>query len=242
MPITQSPFEKSIARRISKARKMVELIKANGSYSSRSEPESIEGLELSIGLFEEKSIGYFELVEKYTAVSMLRKSLFQGQRLSLREVSLKMKHDLSESSAVGPDQLEQLKSLHAAIISQNPIPPPSDFSNPSFDQQLHHFMSSYQVLVKSFKALVEIAEACHYEPDDPDYSTPRARAIIHRAAQLTVEINKLIQDLYGVRDERLEIFLALRERSRAITNRCRYLFGPQDSTYKMVYRLRLAIV
>ncbi|SEJ44564.1 hypothetical protein SAMN05216327_110191 [Dyadobacter sp. SG02] len=239
---SQTPFERSLAKRISKAYAICELLSGSEIYTPRSDIDTIERLREELALFDILSISFFEAVDNYVDVALTRKQLFKGAKDGIKETSYEIKKHVTRDMTSKKPHQDEVKELYAAIYAQNPLAPPYDFAKPTLDKDLGAFFLSYSTLFGYFKLLVEKVRKNQSTPETCPFSVTHCETLLLQAENLTKEVEHLLQKVYVLNEERRYIFEQIKNRCTAICNRSRHVLGSHDDTYKWVNRHRLSIM
>ena len=181
-------------------------------------------------------------VENYMEVSLRRKSLFKGQRDSIKQVAYSIKIALSKDKSLRKLYIQDVKGLYAAIFAQNPLSPPYDFARPTFDKDFEAFLLSYATLLDHFKTLVEKVGQHGSALAAFSISMADCENLIEQAGFLGKEIDGLVQKVFVTNEERLFVFELIKEGCNAVHGRCRHLFGANHPVYKEINSLKYAIM
>lgn len=240
--VSQTPFERSLARRVAKARMVSELAQGPASRANGQEVELVKELQEQLRHFALLNDTYIYTVEKYVATSLVRKAMFKGEDDSIRHVAYVMKMAVIKDRLQDAVHAREIKMHYAAIFAQNPLAPPYDVVRPGFDKELDVFILSYSIILDHFKSMVQKIEAGQQIPIGIPYAIDDCKKMINRAEALGKEVSSLIQKVYVVNDERLFVFERIKELCNAICNRSRFLFGSHDPVYKEINTLKYAIM
>nr|WP_295929059.1 hypothetical protein [uncultured Dyadobacter sp.] len=240
--VSQTPFERSLARRVAKARMVLELARVPASRANGQEMELIAELQGQLRQFELLNGTYIDTVGKYVAASLARKAMFKGEEDSIRHVAYVMKRAVVRDKLQDPVHTREIKMHYAAIFAQNPLAPPYDVVRPGFDKELDVFILSYSIILDHFRSMVQKIEAGEHIPVNIPYTIDDCKKMISRAETFGKEVASLIQKVYVVNDERLFVFERIKELCHAICNRSRFLFGSHDPVYKEINTLKYAIM
>ncbi|MBE9463775.1 hypothetical protein ACFP1I_08735 [Dyadobacter subterraneus] len=234
-----TPFEKSIAKRIAKAAEIRSIAANKTGYTSQTDLESVQMLTLDLSRLAGLNADFFTTINSYYQTSMKRKELFQGKENSIKQTALLIKNTVFEDAAYCPNKRKQIKQIYEAIKGQNPISPPIDLAVKSSDKNVAAFLSSYQILISSFKAMKAALEKFDYQPKSEDCSLANCQVLLQSAEHLSNHIEALLQKLFAANETRTECYLMIRRRCLAIQNRFRFLYGSGDADYRKICKHKL---
>lgn len=238
--VGQTPFEKSLGRRIAKARMVRDLARVAVARGKGEEIGIITELSTRLDHFDSLNTTYIIALEKYVAVGTARRLLFKGPNSCIKQVAHSLKEAVTRDRKLAPALVSNIKALYTPIFSQNPLAPPFDVARPGFDKELDAFISSYTVIMEAFRAMVKKVAAAGVAM--LPVSIAECEAMIARAELLAKEIDSLIQKVYVLHDERLQAFEHIKDLCNAICTRSRFLFGSHDPIYKEINTLKYAIM
>ncbi|OJV19740.1 MAG: hypothetical protein BGO21_22010 [Dyadobacter sp. 50-39] len=238
---TQTPFERSRSKRVEKAYAILEVVKSSGSYSSKHELESVNGLEQELEDYEQVSQRYFDVVNQYIQASIDRKNLFKGRKHSIKETAYAIKLSVSANIKNDRTHRNDVKAIYALILAQNPLPAPYDFAKPSLDKDISAYLQSYHILLVNFKELVEQVSIHGSMIEDQPYSIAHCQGLILEAETYDKQIGRLTQTIYSLYDERLGHFDLIKERCNSIWNRSRFLTGSHDPDYLLINKYKMSL-
>jgi hypothetical protein len=230
----QTPFEKSLRRRLLKVGAVLDLIERETEYTYSSVLSSPDELRRHIQLYEELDVELAHLVSQYIESSLIRRRLFRGDELSIKRIAYSIKTNVSKSRSLEKTDLVDIKAIYATIFAQNPLAPPFDLARPFFERDLDAFNLSYQVLLDNFKLLVAKGFKLDLFSGGLPYSLSTVEALISKAEDLGREVFALIQKVFVRYEERLLVFEQIKESCNAICNRSRFLLGSHHPVYKEI--------
>lgn len=238
----QTPFEKSLRRRVLKVKTVIALIDAEPEYTSVADLSSVDGLQRAVRQYEALDDELSNAILRYIDVSLVRKALFKGEQSSLKNIAYALKTSVIKDKTLENADLRNVRTTYAAIFAQNPLSPPYDLARPHFEKDFEAFNLSYQVLLENFRLLVSRAYKLNVLPETFPYSQAATEALILKSEELGREISVLIQKVFVVHEERLFVFEQIKERCNAICNRSRFVLGSHHPVYKKVFSLKHAIM
>lgn len=238
----QTPFEKSLRRRLLKVGLVLELIEKENEYTPASALSSPGELRRLIDTYEELDSELARVITQYIDVSLARKRLFKGEEMSIKHVAFVIKATAAKGRSVKDGYSKEVKEIYAAISVQNPLAPPLDLARPHFEKDLDTFNLSYQVLLDNFKLLAARVAASGELAAISPYSVETLHALVAQAENLTREIAVIIQKIFVVYEERLLVFEQIKESCHAICKRSRFVLGSHHAVYKELIALKHAIM
>ncbi|MGG7661763.1 hypothetical protein [Dyadobacter sp. BHUBP1] len=238
----QTPFEKSLRRRLVKVGSVLELIERENEYTPASALSSAGELRRLIDTFEELDSELARVITHYIDVSLTRKRLFKGEETSIKHVAYVIKTAAAKGRGVKDGYLKEVKEIYAAISAQNPLAPPFDLARPHFEKDLDTFNLSYQVLLDNFRLLAARLATSNELTGTSPYSVTTLQALVAQAEILTREIAVIVQKIFVVYEERLLVFEQIKESCHAICKRSRFVLGSHHAVYKELMALKHAIM
>jgi hypothetical protein len=238
----QTPFEKSLRRRVLKVKEVIALMEAEPEYTSVADLSSVDELRRAVRAYEALDAELSNAVLRYIDVSFVRKALFKGEQASLKNIAYALKTSVIKDKTLKNADLRNVRTTYAAIFAQNPLSPPYDLARPHFEKDFEAFNLSYQMLLENFRLLVSRAYKLDVLPETFPYPQAATEALISKGEELGREISVLMQKVFVVYEERLFVFEQIKERCNAICNRSRFVLGSHHSVYKKVFSLKHAIM
>lgn len=238
----QTPFEKSLRRRLLKVGTVLELIETENEYTSASALSSPDELRRHIQLFEKLDVELGHMISRYIERSLTRKHLFRGDELSIKRIAYAIKTAVSKDKSLRKSDMGDIKAIYAAIFAQNPLSPPFDLARPFFERDLEAFNLSYHTLLDNFRLLVARVFKLDMLSGGFPYPLSAIETLISNAEDLGREIFMLIQKVFVLNEERLLIFEQIKERCHAVCNRSRFVLGSHHPVYREIFALKHAIM
>ncbi|MBO9611796.1 MAG: hypothetical protein J7619_03830 [Dyadobacter sp.] len=238
----QTPFEKSLRRRLLKVGSVLELIEKENEYTPASALSSADELRRLIDTYDKLDSELAREITQYIDVSLVRKRLFKGEEMSIKHVAHVIKTMVAKGRMVKDAYSKEVKEIYAAISVQNPLAPPYDLARPYFEKDLDTFNLSYQVLLDNFKLLAAKVGTSDAMAGASPYSAATLQALVAQADGLTREIAVIIQKIFVVYEERLLVFEQIKESCNAICKRSRFVLGSHHVVYKDLIALKHAIM
>ncbi|MDR6808478.1 uncharacterized protein (UPF0335 family) [Dyadobacter sp. BE34] len=238
----QTPFEKSLRRRLHKVGSVLELIETENEYTPASALSSADELRRLMNTYERLDAELARVITQYIDVSLVRKRLFKGEEMSIKHVAYVIKTTAAKGRVAKDGYSKEVKDIYAAISVQNPLAPPFDLARPHFEKDLDTFNLSYQVLLDNFKHLVARVGPSNEFAGISPYSTATLQALVAQAENLTREIAVIVQKIFVVYEERLLVFEEIKESCHAICKRSRFVLGSHHAVYKELIALKHAIM
>jgi len=237
--VGQTPFERSLARRIAKARLVLDLSRKAATRENGREAGLIMELHTQLERFGALNSTYIYTLEKYVETSLARRALFKGQTDSIKHVAQALKEAVMRDKSQDANRVAEVRALYAPVFAQNPLAPPYDITRPGFERELDIFMLSYTIILDAFRALVKKAAESNIALP---FASDVCESLIVRSGTLGKQVESLLQKVYVLNDERLQVFDRIKELCNAICSRSRYLFGSHDPIYKEINTLKYAIM
>jgi hypothetical protein len=238
----QTPFEKSLRRRLLKVGSVLELIERESEYTSASALSSADELRRLIDSYEELDGELARVITQYVDVALVRKRLFKGEETSIKHVAYVIKTMVAKGKVQKDGYAKEVKEIYAAIAVQNPLAPPYDLARPYFEKDLDTFNLSYQVLLDNFKLLAAKIDTSNALAEIAPYSPAALHALVAQAENLTREIAVIVQKIFVIYEERLLVFEQIKESCHAICKRSRFVLGSHHAVYKEIIALKHAIM
>ena len=238
----QTPFEKSLRRRLQKVGSVLELIETENEYTPASALSSADELRRLMDTYEGLDSELARVIIQYIDVSLVRKRLFKGEEMSIKHVAYVIKTAVAKGRVAKDGYSKEVKEIYAAISVQNPLAPPFDLARPHFEKDLDTFNLSYQVLLDNFKHLAAKVGTSNEAAGAAPYSAATLQTLVAQAENLTREIAVIVQKIFVVYEERLLVFEEIKERCHAICKRSRFVLGSHHAVYKELIALKHAIM
>ena len=238
----QTPFEKSLRRRLLKVGAVLELIETENEYTPASALSSADELRRLMDAYDRLDSELAGVITRYIDVSLVRKRLFKGEEMSIKHVAYVIKTTAAKGRVAKDEYSKEVKEIYAAISVQNPLAPPFDLARPHFEKDLDTFNLSYQVLLDNFKHLVARVGTYDELGGISPYSAATLQALVVQADNLTREIAVIVQKIFVVYEERLLVFEEIKESCHAICKRSRFVLGSHHAVYKELISLKHAIM
>ncbi len=238
----QTPFEKSLRRRLLKVGSVLELIERENEYTPALALSAAGELRRLIDTFEELDSELARVITHYIDVSLVRKRLFKGDEMSIKHVAYVIKTAAAKGRGAKEGYSKEVKEIYAAISVQNPLAPPFDLARPHFEKDLDTFSLSYHVLLENFKLLAARVGTSNDLAGISPYSAATLQALVAQGESLTREIAVIVQKIFVVYEERLLVFEQIKESCLAICKRSRFVLGSHHAVYKELIALKHAIM
>jgi hypothetical protein len=239
--LVKTPFEKSLAQRIKYACSILDIVSASQIYVPKNQLDDTDGLQRALESYSRLSTQYFNVFEKYFKAATERKSLIKGAGQSVKQTAQLIARCVSSDLTIDKPLRKQISTLYRMIYTQNRLNAPYDFSRPSYNQDVHDYFHSNQVILDVFKEMVGLLDTYMFSGPKQQVSLSHCYLLISEMEMFHAEISVLTGKLNVLNTERLEIFDRIAERCEAICNRSRFIFGASSPTFKLIKRRRLSV-
>jgi len=239
--LVKTPFEKSLAQRIKYAYSILDIVSASQIYVPRSQLDDTDGLQQALESYSKLNEMYFDTFDKYFKAAIKRRLLIKGKGQSVKQTAQWINRCVSSDLTIDHARRKQISALYRIIYTQNRLNAPYDFCRPSYNQDMHDYFHSNQVILDVFKKMVGLLSTYTLPGITQLSALPHCYFLISEMEMYNAEISLLASKLNVLNTERLEIFHSIAERCGAICSRSRFIFGASSLTYKLIKRRRLSV-